>query len=82
MAFPVPAHLPRGKDPQDVSTRILTKVSETDAKALNASLASSWVAELDETIAQTKVRCQVGVNKASSRLTLARSLCRLVYTSG
>ncbi|TFY64920.1 hypothetical protein EVJ58_g2304 [Rhodofomes roseus] len=56
MAFPIPAHLPRGKDPQDVSTKILTKISETDTKSLNASLASSWVAELDETIAQTKTR--------------------------
>ena len=56
MAFPVPAHLPRGKDPQDVSTKILSKISETDTKSLNSSLVSSWVAELDETIAQTKVR--------------------------
>ncbi|KZT67377.1 hypothetical protein DAEQUDRAFT_713635 [Daedalea quercina L-15889] len=56
MAFPVPAHLPRGKDPQDISTKILTKVSETDTKSLNAAMVSSWIAELDETIAETKTK--------------------------
>ncbi|KZT07285.1 uncharacterized protein LAESUDRAFT_651560 [Laetiporus sulphureus 93-53] len=54
MAFPIPAHLPRKKDAQDVSTQILTKVSETPLKSLNSQLASSWVAELDDAIAQTK----------------------------
>ncbi|OCH91473.1 hypothetical protein OBBRIDRAFT_886899 [Obba rivulosa] len=56
MAFPVPAHLPRKKDPQDVSTAILTKVSEATTKSLNAQLAASWVAELDDTIRQTRER--------------------------
>lgn len=55
MAFPVPSHLPRKKAPQDVSTEILTKISETPAKGLTADLASSWVVELSENISQTKV---------------------------
>ena len=59
MAFPIPTHLPRKKDARDVSTQVLTKVSETPLKALNAKLASSWVAELDETIRLTKVCLRV-----------------------
>ena len=55
MAFPIPDHLPR-KNARDVSTQVLTKVSETPLKALNAKLASSWVLELDDTIRLTKVR--------------------------
>ena len=56
MAFPLPDHLPRKKDARDVSTQVLTKVSETPFKALKAKLASSWIAELDDTIRFTKVR--------------------------
>ncbi|TDL23641.1 hypothetical protein BD410DRAFT_768181 [Rickenella mellea] len=56
MAFPVPEHLPRGGAAQDVSTEILTKVSEATPKTLTAQLASSWIAELDRTILQTKER--------------------------
>lgn len=56
MAFPLPSHLPRKKDARDVSTQVLTKISETPSKALNAQLASSWVEELNETIQYTKVR--------------------------
>lgn len=59
MAFPVPSHLPRKKDAQDVSTQVLTKISEATAKSLNAKLASSWVAELEDTIRLTKVRSPV-----------------------
>ena len=56
MAFPLPTHLPRKKDARDVSTQVLTKISETPSKALNAQLASSWVSELENTIKLTKVR--------------------------
>ncbi|KAH9951200.1 Centromere/kinetochore Zw10-domain-containing protein [Amylocystis lapponica] len=56
MAFPVPSHLPRKKDPQDVSTRILTKISEATSNSLNTQLASSWIAELDDAITQTKAQ--------------------------
>lgn len=56
MAFPIPSHLPRKKDARDVSTQILTKISETTLKDLNASAASSWVSELEDTISLTKVR--------------------------
>ena len=55
MAFPIPAHLPRKKD-LDVSTTVLSKMSETSLKALSHGLASTWVSELDIAIRQTKVR--------------------------
>ncbi len=54
MAFPIPSHLPRKKD-QDVSTELLSKMSETTSKSLTHGLASSWVAELNVAIRQTKV---------------------------
>ncbi|KAI0794459.1 hypothetical protein C8Q74DRAFT_1195156 [Fomes fomentarius] len=56
MAFPIPSHLPRKKDARDVSTQVLTKVAETTSKELDAKAASSWIAELDETIRFTKTR--------------------------
>ncbi|KAI0061027.1 hypothetical protein BV25DRAFT_1782681, partial [Artomyces pyxidatus] len=56
MAFPVPSHLPRKGIPQDVSSQILSKVSATDVKSLNAELALSWIEELDDTILQTKTK--------------------------
>lgn len=68
MAFPIPSHLPRKKDPQDVSTKILTKISEADAKSLNAALASSWSLELDETLTQTKVNYDVSALVLSPNL--------------
>ena len=55
MAFPIPAHLPRKKD-LDVSTTVLSKMSETSLKALTHDAASAWVAELDVAIRETKVR--------------------------
>ncbi|KAJ7782061.1 hypothetical protein DFH07DRAFT_792440 [Mycena maculata] len=54
MAFPIPSHLPRRPNPQDVSSEILTKIDRATSKTLNASLATSWLAELDETIQATK----------------------------
>ena len=54
MAFPVPSHLPRKKN-QDVSTKLLTEISETTFKSLSQEVASKWVAELDVSIRQTKV---------------------------
>ncbi|TFK48548.1 hypothetical protein OE88DRAFT_1704425 [Heliocybe sulcata] len=56
MAFPIPNHLPRKGNPQDVSTRILSAISDTTSKALTAQVASSWVAELDDAIYSTKKR--------------------------
>ncbi|CDO69756.1 hypothetical protein BN946_scf184766.g1 [Trametes cinnabarina] len=56
MAFPIPSHLPRKKDTRDVSTQILTKISETTLKDLNAKSASDWVSELDNTLRITKKR--------------------------
>ncbi|KAI0333860.1 hypothetical protein GY45DRAFT_188370 [Cubamyces sp. BRFM 1775] len=56
MAFPIPSHLPRKKDARDVSTQILTKISETSLKELTAEKASAWIVELDDTIKSTKDR--------------------------
>ncbi|GJE98094.1 hypothetical protein PsYK624_143160 [Phanerochaete sordida] len=55
MAFPIPTHLPRKKD-LDVSTTVLSKMSETSLKALTHDAASAWVAELDVAIRETKAR--------------------------
>ncbi|KAJ7170492.1 hypothetical protein C8R43DRAFT_981936 [Mycena crocata] len=56
MAFPVPSHLPRRPNPQDVSSEILTKIDQATNQTLSASLATSWLTELDETIRATKGR--------------------------
>ncbi|KAF9073312.1 hypothetical protein BDP27DRAFT_1216330 [Rhodocollybia butyracea] len=53
MAFPVPSHLPR---PQDVTSKILSTMDEATTKSLTASLAKSWLEELDATILHTKER--------------------------
>jgi centromere/kinetochore protein ZW10 len=55
MAFPIPPHLPRKQNVQDVSSKILFKFDAATRQSLNASLAASWIAELDETILETKV---------------------------
>jgi hypothetical protein len=55
MAFPVPSHLPRSATSQDISSRILSKIASTSAKALNADLVASWVEELDQAILESKV---------------------------
>ncbi|KAF8498627.1 hypothetical protein F5888DRAFT_1690555 [Russula emetica] len=56
MAFPVPSHLPRKAASQDISSRILTKISSATVKTLNAGLAASWLAELDEAILESKTK--------------------------
>ncbi|KAI0339634.1 hypothetical protein BDW22DRAFT_1361209 [Trametopsis cervina] len=53
MAFPIPSHLPRKKN-QDVSTKLLSEISETTFKSLSQEVASKWIAELDVAIHQTK----------------------------
>jgi hypothetical protein len=55
MAFPVPSHLPRKPTVHDVSTQMLTRIDEATYGTLTASLAASWLVELDETIPTTKV---------------------------
>jgi hypothetical protein len=59
MAFELPDHLPRGGLPQDKPTQVLTKIGQTTHSALTASLAASWVNELDLSIQATEVciRC-------------------------
>ncbi|KAF8075092.1 hypothetical protein FPV67DRAFT_1650064 [Lyophyllum atratum] len=56
MAFPIPSHLPRRPNPQDVSSQILTKIDAATNQTLNAALATSWLSELDQTIKSTKER--------------------------
>ncbi|KAI0289458.1 hypothetical protein BC826DRAFT_1031931 [Russula brevipes] len=56
MASPVPPHSPRKATSQDISSRVLSKISSTNAKALNADLAASWLAELDEGILESKTK--------------------------
>ncbi|KAJ3929915.1 MAG: hypothetical protein NXY57DRAFT_922396 [Lentinula lateritia] len=56
MAFPVPSHLPRRANPQDVTSKILSTMDEATNKSLTASLAKSWLEELDTTIHSTKER--------------------------
>ncbi|KAJ6518886.1 hypothetical protein C8R45DRAFT_807703 [Mycena sanguinolenta] len=54
MAFPIPSHLPRRPNPQDVSSEILMKIDEATNQTLTASLATSWLAELEDTIHATE----------------------------
>ncbi|KAF7356519.1 Dsl1-C domain-containing protein [Mycena venus] len=54
MAFPVPSHLPRRPNPQDVSSEILMKIDQATNQTLTASLATSWLAELEDTIRATE----------------------------
>ncbi|TFK65606.1 hypothetical protein BDN72DRAFT_889334 [Pluteus cervinus] len=56
MAFPIPAHLPRKANPQDVSSHILNRVDSATNENLNSELVKSWLTELDETIQSTKKR--------------------------
>ncbi|KAG5647875.1 hypothetical protein DXG03_007799 [Asterophora parasitica] len=56
MAFPIPAHLPRRPNPQDVSSQILSKIDAATNQTLNSALASSWLSELKLTIDSTKRR--------------------------
>ena len=58
-AFPIPSHLPHKAGIQDVTTEVLTKLSETKSDDLTAHLAASWVAELEKSIRQTKVRASL-----------------------
>ena len=51
---PVPEHLKRPV-PTDVSSHILTKIGDTPYKHLTADTARTWVAELENSIQQTKV---------------------------
>ncbi|KAL5536950.1 YTM1_1 [Sanghuangporus sanghuang] len=63
MAFPVPEHLPRKQLPTDVSSQILSRISDATNKSLNAELAAEWVAELQLNIRQTKDRIYDRINE-------------------
>ena len=49
------AHPPRKAAVRDLSSRILSRIDEATYGTLTASLAASWLAELDEAILTTKV---------------------------
>lgn len=61
MAFELPSHLPRGGVPQDKPTQALTEIGQTTDKTLTASLAASWLHDLDSSIQDIKVCMQGGV---------------------
>ncbi|KAJ6591472.1 hypothetical protein DFH09DRAFT_1273408 [Mycena vulgaris] len=78
MAFPVPAHLPRRPNPQDVSSEILMKIDQATNQTLTASLATSWLAELETTIQATKShihdRIHVDLPKFEQQLESSKSV--------
>lgn len=78
MAFPIPSHLPRRAPPQDVSSSILNKIDAATNESLNATLASSWIQELNDTIYATKV---TQYSPRHTHLSLIR-LRRNGYTNG
>jgi hypothetical protein len=88
MAFPIPSHLPRRANPQDISSKILSKIDEATNRSLTASLAKSWLAELDETIQSTKVYIHVPFFTLSTvvvifmlkRFVVSRNVYMNVYT--
>ncbi|KAJ6619858.1 hypothetical protein B0H10DRAFT_1792597 [Mycena sp. CBHHK59/15] len=87
MAFPIPSHLPRRPNPRDVSSGILMKIDQATNQTLTAPLATSWLAELDETIQSTKSqihdRIHVDLPKFEQQLESSRSVqTRLQSLSG
>ncbi|KAF9530454.1 hypothetical protein CPB83DRAFT_850950 [Crepidotus variabilis] len=78
MAFPVPDHLPKRSIAVDISSQILYKIDEATRDTLNASLASGWIRELDESIEATKYRVheriQSEVPKFRQQLETSRSV--------
>jgi hypothetical protein len=60
MAFPVPSHL-RKKQPTDVSSAILGRISDADSKSLSSALAETWITDLDESIGAAKVGFSVNL---------------------
>ncbi|KAJ7446711.1 hypothetical protein FB451DRAFT_1291273 [Mycena latifolia] len=78
MAFPIPAHLPRRPNPQDVSSEILMKIDQATNQTLTASLATSWLAELEATIQNTKShihdRIHVDLPKFEQQLESSKSV--------
>lgn len=79
MAFEIPQHLPRRALPQDVSSKILNRIDSAFVKDLDANLANSWVAELDESISATKVR---NIDVYPTVGVIEIHLCRSEYTRG
>jgi hypothetical protein len=78
MAFPIPSHLPRRPNPHDVSSNILSKIDDATSHTLNASLASSWLTELEDSIRAIKVG---STHISLFILCLHLYYCRNVYTN-
>ena len=70
MAFPVPDHLPRNNVPNDVSSLVLGRISETSKKDLTSDLVASWISELQLGIEQTQVRLVQTLNMLSRTSTI------------
>ncbi|KAG9313057.1 hypothetical protein JVU11DRAFT_6497 [Chiua virens] len=73
MTFPLPSHLPR---PVDVSSQIISKIDSVTFKSLDSTVASSWRAELDESIReQNRIHDRIHANLPvfEAQLTSARS---------
>ncbi|KIL69288.1 hypothetical protein M378DRAFT_157536 [Amanita muscaria Koide BX008] len=84
MAFPVPDHLPRRAIPQDVSSKILNRIDAATNQTLNAELARTWLAMLDEDVRSTKQRIrdriQAELPRFESLLESAKSARRQLHT--
>ncbi|PAV20090.1 kinase subdomain-containing [Pyrrhoderma noxium] len=63
MAFPVPDHLPRNNVPNDVSSLVLGRISETSKKDLTSDLVASWISELQLGIEQTQDKINERINE-------------------
>ncbi|KAF9649243.1 hypothetical protein BDM02DRAFT_3166994 [Thelephora ganbajun] len=83
MAFPIPSHLPK-KQPTDVSSAILSRISNADSRSLNAALAESWITDLDESIRAAKQliheRIQRDLPSFRSQLVAAESIRSRLHT--
>ncbi|KAF8630118.1 hypothetical protein AX15_003076 [Amanita polypyramis BW_CC] len=84
MAFPLPDHLPRRAAPQDISSTILTRIDAATSQTLNAKLARSWLADLDDNISSTKQRIrdriQSDLPKFESQLVSSKSVHKRLQT--
>ncbi|KAF6761606.1 hypothetical protein DFP72DRAFT_626225 [Ephemerocybe angulata] len=78
MAFPVPSHLPRKPANNDVTSKILSSIDSASMKTINSSMATSWIAELDESIHSTKAqihdRIQQNLPQFKHQLELSKSV--------
>ncbi|KAG5636865.1 hypothetical protein H0H81_006587 [Sphagnurus paluster] len=84
MAFPIPSHLPRRPNPQDISSQILNRIDAATQQSLNSALASSWLSELEQTIKTTKgkihERIQSDLPEFQRQLAASKSVQERLHT--